>query len=109
MYLKCSSELVDNRYIGSLDTIFVEEQRKITRNLPYMQLVWAKLPDRPWFPGIIINPDSIQENLDMVNIIVKKPPSQLFLDEEYRYDGNLGYYDTGAYYLVFLLQRKNPW
>jgi hypothetical protein len=62
-----------------------------------MKLVWAKFHERPWWPGIIINPNNIERNLVMLN--VKKNKIKEIKNRPY---GN-------NYFLIFLFGRKNSW
>ena len=65
-----------------------------------LNLVWAKLPSSPWCPGIIMNPNTVKSDLQIIKLKNVTLPSNemLRLKESSKND-----------YLVFFFERKNSW
>ena len=65
-----------------------------------LNLVWAKLPSSPWHPAIIMNPNTVKSDLQIIKIKnVNAPPADVLKPKESMKND----------YFVFLFEKKNPW
>ncbi len=61
-------------------------------------LVWVKRTSYPWYPALILNSEKVDDELNRINLKVKRMPSKSFLEKKKNDDQ-----------LVYIFGRKNCW
>ena len=64
-----------------------------------LNVVWAKLPESPWVPAIIIRQDRIANDLNSINIDAKMPTKEILFSKE----------KTSNDHLIYTFYSKQNW
>ena len=67
-------------------------------NFDALDLVWVKRTGYPWYPALILDSEKLADELNKINLKVKRMPSRSFLGKKKTDDQ-----------LVFIFGRKNCW